>query len=163
MLVVALVVAGVLVVAAGWRGIPRTTLRFCHARSPHGAEAQLVQEAATAFALAYGMRAPKIWVVDDPAMNALAFGRRTAGNICFTTGALSFRATSSHRWPVTTSRRSRVVRSRDATSAADLVLLGEWCTRILWVSAAFVILAVIVGLPIEIAVRMSSVSDSSSS
>ena len=34
-----------------------------------------------------------------------------------------------------------------ATSAADLVLLGEWCTRLLWASVAFVILATAFGVP----------------
>ena len=149
--VASLAVAGLLVAMLGWYGVPRTTLRFCRARNPRGTEAHRAQRTAIAFALSYGLRAPTIWVVDDPAPNALAFGRRAAGNICLTSGALLL---PDEELEALTCYHVAALASRVfayATSAADLVLFGEWCTRLLWASSAFVILAVVIGLPLDVA------------
>jgi hypothetical protein len=151
---VVLVLLGVVALATmgiGWRGLPRTTLRLSRARPPDYDEERQVGAVVAAFALAYGMPSPRVWIVDDPAPNGLAFGRPGAGNVCVTTGAV--RLAHDERDALcmfqVTSLASRVFAY--ATSAADLVLVGEWCTRLLWSAAAIVIFSTVVGVPIGVA------------
>jgi hypothetical protein len=106
---------------------------------------------AATFGLAYGMRAPSIWVIDQPAPNALAFGRRSASHIALTTSALGLPVSVLEPLVMfhvgaLTSRAYAY-----AMSAVDLVLLGEWLTNALWLSCAFAILSTIVGMPIGVA------------
>ena len=156
----AAVVAGVIAVFAGsalvllvvgWRGFPRFTSKLARARRPTRSEAELVHSAVASFVPAYGIAPPTIRVIDDPAPNALAFGRPAAGFVCVTSGALRLRGdevVALCQFHVT-ALASRAFAY--ATAAADLVLLGEWCTRVLWASCAFVMVSTLFGVPAEIA------------
>jgi hypothetical protein len=139
------------IAALGWRGIPRRTLRLSGARAPREHEVDRVRSTATTFGLSYGMQPPAIWVVDDEALNALVFGRRQAGHIGVTTGALELPPPALDALVMfqVSALASRAVAY--ATSAVDLVLLGEWLTRILWVSGGFAILSTILRVPVDIA------------
>jgi hypothetical protein len=154
---IALVTLGVFGVAAlaitliGWRGLPRTTLRLTGGRAPTGDSATGVEETLATCSLAYGMPAPQLWIVDDPAPNGLAFGRPRHGGVCLTTGALQLPRDEIDALCMyhVTALASRTFAY--ATSAADLVLVGEWCTRILWFVCPVVILSTIVGVPFAVA------------
>ena len=136
----------------GWRGLPRATLRLSRARSPERDEARDVGNAVESFALSYGMPTPRVWVVGDSAPNGLAFGRPAAGHVCVTTGALQLpdRELDALCMYHVTALASRALAY--ATSAADLVLLGEWCTRLLWSVAGIVMISTIVGVAVDVAV-----------
>ncbi len=147
---VLLVVAGAAIACLGWRGLSRTTVRYVQARAPVGEEARAVGIGVSSIAIAYGIPAPRIWIIDDPAPNALAFGRPRTGSVCVTTGALQLphdELETLCMFHVTT-LVSRVFAY--ATAAADLVMLGEWLTRVIWTSAVVALLSVMVGTPIEI-------------
>jgi heat shock protein HtpX len=155
---VAIVVAVLVLLAAvtlailglAWLGTSRTTVRCSGARQPVPGEADAALECVGAFALAYGMPRPRMWAIDDPAPNALAFGRPAVGNVCLTTGALKL---ARPELEMLCAQEVTALASRArayATSAAELVLLGEWCTKVLWSLGAFVLLAVIVGVPFEV-------------
>src|SRR5262245_50383506 len=82
---------------------------------------------------------------------ALAFGRPAASNICLTRGAVSLpddelEALTGHEVAALASRLFAY-----ATSAADLVLLGEWFTRAQWSAAVLVIFAAAFGVPYGVA------------
>jgi hypothetical protein len=150
LLVVVVVATTTLVL--GWRGLSWATLGFSAARRPEPGEAHQVVANMRAFALAYGMPPPSVWVVDDPAPNALVFGRPAAGSVCVTSGALALGdveldALCAFEVSALASRAHAY-----ATSAADLVLLGEWCTRMLWLLLPLVALSVIFGVPGDVAV-----------
>jgi hypothetical protein len=147
----AVVVASLAITLVGWRGLPRTTLRLAGARAPRDGEAQPVEEALATCSLAYGLPVPALWVVDDPAPNGMAFGRPHAPNVCLTTAALRLPRDELHALCMfhVTALASRTFAY--ATSAADLVLLGEWCTRLLWFAAPLVILSTFVGMPVDVA------------
>ena len=145
------VVSAAVIALAGWRGLPARSLRYSRARPPQGHEADHVRSEVATFGLAYGMPRPRVWVIDDPAPNALAFGRRTAGNVCVTTGALGL---PRDELDALVMFHVAALASRAfayATSAADLILLGEWCTRVLWGTAGLAILTPLLGVRIEVA------------
>jgi hypothetical protein len=146
-----LAAVAVAILSIGWRGLPRATVRMSHARVPTPDEGRGVRAMVAAFALAYGMPAPYVWIVDDPAPNALAFGRPASGHVCVTSGALGLDRDDLDALCMfeVTALASRAYAY--ATSAADLVLLGEWCTRLLWSAAAVVALSTVVGVPLDIA------------
>ena len=148
---VVLAVSAVAIMIVAWRGLPGRVHRFARSRAPRGQEAEQAQRIVDAFALSYGMLGPVVWVIDDPVPNALAFGRPADGNICVTTGALALPPDELESLCMfhVAALASRAFAF--ATSAADLVLLGEWCTRLLWGTAAFVILAMAFGVPAEAA------------
>jgi Zn-dependent protease with chaperone function len=81
-------VATLAIMGIGWRGLPRTTVRLSRARPPGRNEEHEIGTAVASFALAYGMPTPRVWIIDDPAPNGLAFGRPASGNVCVTAGAL---------------------------------------------------------------------------
>lgn len=141
---------GCAIACFAWRGLPRRTLRWSRARSPQPRDVRQVREGVAALALAYGMPPPRIWLIDDPAPNALAFGRPRAGNVCLTTGALGLPRDELEALCMfqVSALASRIFAY--ATSAADLVMLGELCTRLVWAAAGLVLLTSIVGAPIEV-------------
>jgi len=147
-LLVLLLLTGAAIVAFGWRGT-HAALRLARGRPPRGDEGRVPTAAVDAFAVAFGMRTPRVWVIDDDAPNALAFGPPADGHVCVTTGALGLpraELVSLCRYEVT-ALASRTMAY--ATSAADLVLIGEWCVRLLWIAAAFVIVSAVVA-PLDV-------------
>jgi Zn-dependent protease with chaperone function len=142
--------AGLAIACIVWRGMSRTMVRYSRARSPEPWEVLNVNEDVAALALAYGMSPPRIWLIDDPAPNALAFGRPRAGNVCLTTGALGLARDELEALCMfhVSALASRVFAY--ATSAADLVMLGELCTRLAWAAAGLVLLGSILGYSIEV-------------
>jgi hypothetical protein len=146
-----LAVATAAIAAVGWRGLPRRTRRLSGSRIPAPHEVDRVGSVATAFGLAYGIRCPRIWVIDQDPPNALIFGRRSAGHLALTTGALALPPPDLDQLVMfhvgaLTSRAYAY-----ATSAVDLVLLGESLTNLLWISCAFAILSTALGMPVEVA------------
>ncbi len=147
--VMAAVVVAILTLAR--LGRSWATLRCSSARAPEPEEARRVATSVSAFALAFGMPAPRVWIIDDPAPNALAFGRARAGNVCLTAGALDLEHRELEALCAfeVTALASRAYAY--AMSTATLVLFGEWCTRVLWSLAAAMTLTVLVGMPFEVA------------
>lgn len=139
------------ITAVGCRGLPRRTRRLARARAPRPHEVDRIRATAASFGLAYGLRAPTVWVVDEAAPNAMAFGQKPSGHVAVTTGALELPppeldALVEFQVTALTSRAYAY-----AAAAVDLVLLGEWLTRILWASGAFAIVSTIFGVPIDLA------------
>jgi Zn-dependent protease with chaperone function len=150
---IAVLAFAVLVIAAiGWRGLSNVTVRFSRARPPAPDEDQQLRGVVASCALAYGMSPPRVWVIDDAAPNAMVFGRPAVGHLCMTTGALGLPPDEIEALCMfhIAALASRVFAY--ATSAADLVLLGEWCTRMLWTTGFVAVLSPAVGVPIWVAV-----------
>lgn len=145
LVVVTFVVVTALVVAVAWRGLPRRIVRMTGAREPTPEEARFAARGLEPFALARGMRAPTVWVIDDEALNALSFGRPEAAQVCFTRGAFTlphdeFAALCAHELTSLTCMPFVY-----CTAAIDAVLFAEWCTRLLWTSAVLLFLTPIIG------------------
>ena len=135
----------------GWMGLSRTTRRLAGARPPVIDEGIHARAALETFALARGIPAPRVWIIDDHAPNSLVFGRPRSGNVCPTTGALhlprdELDALCANNVTALTSRTFAF-----ATAAADLLLFAEWSTALVWGTAALVLLSSLVGLPPEVA------------
>jgi hypothetical protein len=150
MMAVFLLVAGVVAVIA-WRGVRRVVLGATKARQPTVDEARIVAAGVEPFALARGLEPPTIWMIDDRAPNALAFGSPSAAHVCFTTGALhlprdEFAALCAFELTGLTSRPFAY-----CTAAIDVVLFAEWCARILWATAVLGFLTPVIGVPPEAA------------
>jgi hypothetical protein len=146
-----LALAAAAIAAIGWRGLPRRTRRLSRAHPPAADDADRARSCATVFGLAYGIRAPTIWVIASRAPNALVFGRRSAGHIALTSGALALPPAVLEPLVMfnVTALTSRAYTY--ARSTVDLVLLGEWLTNLLWLSGAFAIVSTALGVPVEIA------------
>jgi Zn-dependent protease with chaperone function len=148
-------VAGI-VAALGWRGIPRATLRHAGVREPSFEEARLAGAGLEPFSLARGIAPPAVWVVNGRAPNALACGRPGAAHVCFTTGAFrlpeaEFEALCAYELTALTCRPFVY-----CTSAIDVVLFAEWCTRVLWQLAALALLSAAVGVPAFLAATITA-------
>ena len=149
------IVTGI-VAAVAWRGLPHTTLRYAGAREPTLEEARRAAAGLEPFALARGISPPTVWVVRSRAPNALACGRPGAAHVCFTTGALrlpeaEFGALCAYELTALTCRPFVY-----GTSAIDVVLFAEWCTRLVWSVAALALMSAAVGVPAPLAAAITT-------
>lgn len=127
---VALMAASTAAIAlAAWRGFRRATARRADARWPESEAERRVARILEGAALVNGIATPRCWIIDDPAPNALAFGRPGAGHVGITTGAfkLSDRELETLCMFEVTSLANRAYAY--ATSAIDVALVAEWCAR----------------------------------
>jgi heat shock protein HtpX len=137
-----------LIVAIGWNGLPRATRRLSHARVPRPDEVAHAQAVVESAAIGVGIPAPRIWVIDEQAPNALTFGRARAGNVCLTNGALQLRHDE-----VDALCTAQVVMLAhhtfsEAAAAAALLNVARRLTSVLWSCAIFVFLSALIGVPV---------------
>jgi len=145
--------AGVMTIVAmiAWRGVPRVMLRRAGARPARADEDSRVRARLAAVAIARGIAVPHTWMVDADAPNAFVMGRAERGHACFTIGALALPDDELDALCafVVTALTCRPFAY--CTSAIDVVLLVEWCTRIVWACAFALLLSAAIGVPFEVA------------
>jgi hypothetical protein len=126
-------------------------VRRAGARLPTPEEAARTEHMISDVALAIGCARPRVWIVDDPAVNALATGRPRDPRVVLTSGAFGrpddeLEMLCAH---------SVVAASQSAgllTGAAAAVLLdADWCTRVIWGVAVLVFLSAMAGVPVDVA------------
>jgi Zn-dependent protease with chaperone function len=144
-----LAVGAATIALLAWAGQSKHILRRAHARLPRPGEADRAQLAASNFAIGVGLPAPRLRIVDDDAVNALASGRRGAPEIVLTSGALRLApdeldALCAHTVTCVAQRACAL-----AGAAAGVVLDADWCTRTIWGIAAIVFVSGLVGVPTE--------------
>lgn len=133
-----------------WSALAKHVLRRAHARLPRTGEAHDAQMLASDFALGVGLGEPRLSIVDDRAVNALATGRARAPQIVLTSGALelppdeletlcahSVAAVSQRAFPL-------------AGAAAAVMLDADWCTRVIWGMAGVIFVSGLVGVPTDV-------------
>lgn len=128
---------GVFAGLAVWRVSQRRAWSLLRANRPTTEQMHQVRPTIDAFATAYGIAAPGIWVTGDVAPNALVFGSSTSGRVCFTTGAFSLPC--EELTAVCECQVSALASpTREAVVAAiDATLIAEWWTRVVWTTAIF--------------------------
>lgn len=139
-------VSGAALAAVGvWRVAASRSWRLVRAGRPNAAQMNAVLPALTEFATPYGIAVPEVWVVADPAPNALVHGTATSGRVCFTTGAFSLDREELEALCLfqITALASRSFALCVAT--IDATLLAEWCTRLMWMTGIAGFLVGVVG------------------
>ena len=139
------------IVLVAWRGFPSATARRAGGRRPESVAEQRVAQFLEGGALVNGIAAPRYWVIDDPVPNALAFGRPRAGHVGVTTGALELSDRELEALCMFEVTALAMPSFAYATSAIDLVLVAEWCARVLWMTAVLGLWSALFGVPIEVA------------
>jgi hypothetical protein len=125
-------------------------VRRARARVPSPEEAARVDRMISDVALGVGCAQPRLRIVEDAAVNALATGRPRDPVVILTTGALARPAEEL----ATLCAHTVVAGSQPAGlltgAAAAVVLDADWCTRAIWSVAALVFLSAIVGIPPDV-------------
>ncbi len=141
------VLAGLTIASLAWARFGAHVLRRARARTPQPGEAERAQSLASTFALGLGLAEPRLSIVDDPAVNALATGRARSPQIVLTTGALALPAeeleTLCAHTVAAVSQRAALL----AGAAAAVILDADWCTRAIWGLAGAVFVSGVVGVP----------------
>jgi hypothetical protein len=113
------------------------------------------EAAIAAAAIGVGIPAPRVWVIDDQAPNALTFGRARYGNVCVTTGALRLR----HEELAALCTSEVVVLAHhtfsDAAAAAALLHVARRCTSALWWCAGLAFVSAAIGVPVGAAAGLT--------
>ena len=138
--------AAALIAWAALAGFGRRVLRWAGARSPQPGEATHARDAIAAIALGEGIEPPLLMIVDDGALNALTTNHFHASTICLTRGALDLpheelEALCAHAAVCTTNRAATF-----AGAAADLVVLANWCTKVIWGAMCLIIFSSLLGV-----------------
>jgi Zn-dependent protease with chaperone function len=133
-----------------WAALASHVLRRAGARPPRPGEALHAQKLVSNFALGVGLGEPRLSIVDDPAVNALAIGRFRAPQIVLTSGALrlpseELEALCAHTVAAVAQRTCLL-----AGAAAAVILDADWCTRVIWGMAGVVFVSALVGVPAEV-------------
>ena len=150
-IIISIVVLHALVATAigvtAWLGQGRRIPRAVRARPPGRGEASPAETLINSFKFARGVDAPRVWIIDSPAPNALAWHTPRSRNIAFTAGALRLphdELEALCAYHVTT----LTMPSFALTAAtADLVLVAEWITSVLWLVAGSMFALTLLGVP----------------
>jgi hypothetical protein len=125
-------------------------VRRADARLPTPEEAARAERMISDVAIGVGCARPRLWIVDDPAVNALATGRPGDPRVVVTSGTFN----RSDAELETLCAHTVVAASQPAgllTGAAAAVLLdADWCTRVIWGVAALVFLSAMAGVPVDV-------------
>ncbi len=135
------------VVYWGWGGFDRTTRRLVGARPPEPDELAAVGPALDTFRLVRGAQPPRVWIIDDPAPNALAYGHAQNGNAAFTTGALQLPRPELDALCAYLATALTTPGYVFAVSAVDLLLLCAIATNVLWAGGILVLFSAGLGVP----------------
>ena len=133
-----------------WEGLARRATRLAGARLPLSTEADRAEQTIEAFAIGVGMPTPRVRVVDDDAPNGFATGRPRACAVCLTTGALALphdelAALCEHCVTSVANRATPL-----ACAAADLILIADVFTKVIWGTAAVIVVSSIFGVPADV-------------
>ena len=141
----ALAAGAALVAVRVWGIAARRSWSLVRATRPSDAQMHAVLPILTTFATPYGISVPEVWVVVDPAPNALVHGTATSGRVCFTSGAFSLDRDELEALCLfqVTALASRSFALCVAT--IDATLLAEWCTRLMWMTGIVGFLVGVVG------------------
>jgi Zn-dependent protease with chaperone function len=131
-------------------GQARRATRLARARLPASGEADRAQQTIDAFAIGVGMPTPRLRIVDAHAPNGFGAGRPRRCTVCLTTGALALPhdelgALCAHCIASVANRTTPL-----ACAAADLVLVADVCTKVIWGIAAFFLVSSIIGVPADV-------------
>ena len=141
--------AGIIAFLA-WEGLAGRATRLAGARSPVIGEGDQAQRVIEGFAIGVGMPAPRLRVVDADAPNGFATGRHRKSALCLTTGALTLPheelAALCEHCITTVANRATAF----ACAAADLILVADICTKVLWALSAFILVSSIIGVPADV-------------
>ena len=150
-IIVAVVVLHALVATAiavtAWLGQGKRISHAVHARPAQDNEARRAEAIIGSFKLARGVDALRVWIIDSPAPNALAWHTRRSRNVAFTSGALrlpddELEALCAYHVTALTTPSFALT-----AATADLVLAAEWTTNVLWLVAASTFALTLLGVP----------------
>jgi len=128
-------------------GLAARALRLANARPVADGEAESAKRYIESFALGVGFSTPSIGIVEDPAPNAFAIGRRGSCVVCLTTGALRLPPGQLDALCAQTIT-SVANRALPLTCAAsDLVLIARLCTRAVWGLLGVLLVSTVIGVP----------------
>jgi len=128
-------------------GLTRRAMRLANARPLADGEAEHTKKYVESFAIGVGFATPPVGVVEDPALNGFAIGRRRTCAVCLTSGAL---ALPSEQLDALCAQVITAVANRAlpvTCAAADLVLVARWFTRAVWGLLGLILVSTIVGVP----------------
>jgi hypothetical protein len=127
---------------------PRKRLRgWAGAQLARPDDERALAPALSSFALARGVSVPAMWVTDAAAVNAFAYGRADASNLCVTQGALELPPHELAALSAVEMTALTYAPYRACIAAIDLMLFAEWCMRVLWPLAWVVLISPMIGVP----------------
>jgi len=142
--------AAAIIAFLAWEGLARRATRLAGARLPANGEADHALPTIENFAIGVGMPTPRVRVVDAAAPNGFGTGRPRKGTVCLTTGALALppdelAALCEHCIASVANRTTSL-----SCAAADLILVADLFTKVIWGLAAFILVSSIVGVPADV-------------
>jgi hypothetical protein len=143
-------IAGAIIVCVSRLAIGAHIVRRARARAPSEQEAARTHHMISDIALGLGCTEPRLSIVDDPAVNALATGRPRDPRVVLTSGALALGDDELE----TLCAHTAVAVSQPAVllagAAAAMLLDADWCTRLIWGVAGVVFLSGLAGVPTDV-------------
>jgi heat shock protein HtpX len=128
----------IVVDALGWMLAVRATIALTHAVEVTPAEAKVLHDVIEGLCIRTGLPKPRVYIVDDPAPNAFAFGRSPASSgVAVTTGLLNLM--SRRELEGVLAHEMSHIRNRDVqvttlavTTVGILVAVAEIAARMSW-------------------------------
>jgi hypothetical protein len=148
--VVFVVLAALTIVFVSRLAFGAHVVRRAGARMPSAEEAARVDRMISDIALGVGCAQPRLRIVDDVAVNALATGRPRDPLVVLTTGALAGPAGDLETLCAHTVVAVSQPAGLRAGAAAAVLLDADWCTRAIWSVAALVFISAILGVPPDV-------------
>jgi heat shock protein HtpX len=154
---------GIGVLAVGFVAISAATILFVSrlafgthvvrragARPPTAEEDARTAHMISDVAVGVGCAEPRLWIVDDPAVNALATGRPTDPRVVLTSGAFDCPEHELEMLCTHTVVAGSQSAGFLAGAAAAVLLDADWCTRVIWGVAVLVFLSAMAGIPVDV-------------